>query len=318
MRCDWESRVCRRIPCVMRISLLFLSTTLAAAPVDFVRDVQPLFKEHCYSCHGPNKQEAALRLDHKPSAMKGGDFGTAILPGKSADSPLVHAIEGKKPKMRMPRKGDPLSAEQIALVRRWIDEGAAWPDSASVNLDKKVDHWAFKPPVKVKPPAAGNPIDAFIRARLEKEGLKPSPKASPEVLRRRLALDLVGLPPSPADSTERLLQSPHFGERWGRHWLDAAHYADSNGYEKDPMRFIWFYRDWVINAFNQDMPYNQVIIEQIAGAANTALRLPDLREKFLAAGAEPAGGTPEAFADYIRVEVPRWEKVIRQSGAKLD
>ena len=265
MRCDWESRVCRRIRCVMRISLLFLSTTLAAAPVDFVRDVQPLFKEHCYSCHGSHKQEAAFRLDHKPSAMKGGDFGTAILPGKSADSPLVHAIEGKNPKMRMPRKGDPLSAEQIALVRRWIDEGAAWPDSASVNLDKKVDHWAFKPPVKVKPPAAGNPIDAFIRARLEKEGLKPSPKATEEVLRRRLALDLVGLPPSPVDSTERLLQSPHFGERWGRHWLDAAHYADSNGYEKDPMRFIWFYRDWVINAFNQDMPYNQFIIEQIAG-----------------------------------------------------
>jgi mono/diheme cytochrome c family protein len=133
----------------MRISLLFLSTTLTAAPVDFVRDVQPLFKEHCHSCHGSHKQEAAFRLDHKPSAMKGGDFGTAILPGKSTDSALVHAIEGKNPKMRMPRKGDPLSAEQIAVIRRWIDEGAVWPDSASVKLEQKTDHWAFKPPVKV-------------------------------------------------------------------------------------------------------------------------------------------------------------------------
>jgi mono/diheme cytochrome c family protein len=271
MRRDWEGKACRRIPSAMRISLLFLSTTLAAAPVDFVRDVQPLFKEHCYSCHGSHKQEAAFRLDHKPSAMKGGDFGTAILPGKSADSRLVQAIEGKNPKMRMPRKGDPLSVEQIAVIRRWIDEGAVWPDSASVKLEQKTDHWAFKPPVKVKPPAAGNPIDAFIRARLEKEGLKPSPKAPAEVLRRRLYLDLVGLPPDPSDKSDvsdlsdKLLKSPHFGERWGRHWLDAAHYADSNGYEKDPMRFIWFYRDWVINAFNKDMPYNQFIIEQIAG-----------------------------------------------------
>lgn len=255
----------------MRYSLLLLSTTLTAAPVDFVRDVQPLLQEHCHSCHGPSKQEAAFRLDHKPSAMKGGDFGSAILPGKSADSLLVHAIEGRNPKMRMPRKGDPLSAEQIALIRRWIDEGAVWPDSASVKLEQKTDHWAFKRPVKVKPPSAENPIDAFIRARLKKEGLKLSPKAPPEVLRRRMHLDLVGLPPAPSDKSdisdllENLLKSPHFGERWGRHWLDAAHYADSNGYEKDPMRFIWFYRDWVIHAFNNDMPYNQFIIEQIAG-----------------------------------------------------
>ena len=255
----------------MRYSLFLFSTMLAAAPVDFVRDVQPLLQEHCHSCHGPSKQEAAFRLDHKPSAMKGGDFGSAILPGKSADSLLVHAIEGRNPKMRMPRKGDPLSAEQIAIIRRWIDEGAVWPDSASVKLEQRIDHWAFKPPVKVKPPMAGNPIDAFIRTRLEKEGLKLSPKAQLQVLRRRMHLDLVGLPPSPSDKSdisdllENLLKSPHFGERWGRHWLDAAHYADSNGYEKDPMRFIWFYRDWVIHAFNNDMPYNQFIIEQIAG-----------------------------------------------------
>lgn len=256
--------------------LIFLSLTAPlAASVDFVRDVQPIFKEHCYSCHGPNKQEAALRLDHKPSALKGGDFGLAIKVGHSAESVLVHAIEGRNPKMRMPRKGDPLTATEIATIKSWIDSGAEWPDSASVKLEVKTDHWAFKPPVKPPvPKAAKHPIDAFIRDRLAKEGLKPAPKAVPETLLRRLYLDLIGLPPTPAElagakdlsaTIEKLLASQHYGERWGRHWLDAAHYADSNGYEKDPMRFIWFYRDWVINAFNRDLPYDQFIIEQIAG-----------------------------------------------------
>ena len=252
--------------------LSFLLATHAAAAVDFVQDIQPIFSEHCYKCHGPHKQEAAFRLDHKPTALKGGDFGTAILPGKADDSRLVHAVLGTNPKMRMPRKGDPLTADEIAKLKAWIDAGAVWPDSASVKIEQKTDHWAFKPPVKPKIPAnAKHPIDAFIRERLEKEGLQSAPKASPETLRRRMYLDLVGLPPDPSDNsdlsdlTDKLLQSPHFGERWARHWLDAAHYADSNGYEKDPMRFIWFYRDWVINAYNRDLPYNEFVIQQIAG-----------------------------------------------------
>jgi hypothetical protein len=252
--------------------LSFLLVTQAVAVVDFVKDIQPILSERCHQCHGPNKQEAAFRLDHKPSAMKGGDFGTAIIPGKADDSRLMHAVLGTNPKMRMPRKGDPLTADQIAKLKEWIDAGAVWPDSASANIDKKTDHWAFKPPVKPKVPTnAKHPIDAFIRARLEKEGLSPSPKAAPETLRRRLHLDLVGLPPDPSDKSDlsglidKLLNSPHYGERWGRHWLDAARYADSNGYEKDPMRFIWFYRDWVISAFNRDLPYDQFIIQQLAG-----------------------------------------------------
>lgn len=254
--------------------LLLLSLTApAVGAVDFVKDIQPILSERCYSCHGPNKQEAALRLDHKPSALKGGDFGLAIKPGHGADSILVQAIEGRIPKMKMPRKGDPLPPEQIELIKAWIDAGAEWPDSASVKLQTKTDHWAFKPPVKPPVPKnAPHPIDAFIQQRLAQEGLKPAAKAAPETLIRRLYLDIIGLPPPEQSDTsdlselsDKLLSSQHYGERWGRHWLDAAHYADSNGYEKDPMRFIWFYRDWVINAFNRDLPYDQFIIEQLAG-----------------------------------------------------
>lgn len=264
--------------------LLLLLATPAAAAVDFVQDIQPILSQHCYKCHGAQKQEAAFRLDHKPSALKGGDFGAAIVPGKADDSRLMHAVLGTNPKMRMPRKGDPLSAEEIAKLKSWIDAGAVWPDSASVNIDKKTDHWAFKPPVRPPVPAGTkHPIDAFIRERLAKEGLQPSAPANPETLLRRLHLDLTGLPPKPAEvdafakaylknpassiqhRVSDLLSSQHYGERWARHWLDAAHYADSNGYEKDPMRFIWFYRDWVISAYNRDLPYDQFIIEQLAG-----------------------------------------------------
>jgi mono/diheme cytochrome c family protein len=264
--------------------LPLLTASATAAAVDFVHDIQPIFNAHCYQCHGANKQEAAFRLDHKPSALKGGDFGAAIVPGKADDSRLLHAVLGTNPKIRMPRKGDPLSAGEIAKLKEWIDAGAVWPDSASVDLEKKTDHWAFKPPVRPPVPMnARHPIDAFIRERLAKEGLQPSPPAAPETLLRRLHLDLTGLPPTPqeiaafvaaykrnpASSIDHLvstlLASHHFGERWARHWLDGAHYADSNGYEKDPMRFIWFYRDWVISAYNRDLPYDQFIIQQIAG-----------------------------------------------------
>ena len=272
--------------------LLLLSlVATAAGAVDFVKDIQPILTERCHSCHGPHKQEAALRLDHKPSALKGGDFGLAIKPGHGSESILVQAIEGKIPKMQMPRKGDPLTPGQIATIKAWIDAGAEWPESASVQLQAKTDHWAFKPPVKpAVPKNAKHPIDAFIQQRLAKEGLKPAAKAAPETLIRRLYLDLVGLPPEPnhkylafsdpsdpskpntkhaslntSELISDLLASPHYGERGGRHWLDAAHYADSNGYEKDPMRYIWFYRDWVIGALNRDLPYDQFIIEQLAG-----------------------------------------------------
>jgi len=261
----------------MRFSLCFvlLFVVPATEAVDFVKDIQPIFARSCYTCHGPHRSEAAFRLDHKPTALKGGDLGPAILPGKAAESLLIHAVSGKDPKMKMPRKGEPLSASEIEKFTAWINEGAVWPDSASAKIEQKTDHWAFQPPKRpVVPKTAPHAIDAFIRAKLAGEGIEPAPKAKRETLIRRLYLDITGLPPTLSDLSdtsdlpaiiEKLLSSPHYGERWGRHWLDAAHYADSNGYEKDPMRYIWFYRDWVIGAFNRDLPYDQFIIEQLAG-----------------------------------------------------
>ena len=259
----------------------------ATHKVDFVREVQPLFREHCYQCHGDRRQEAAFRLDHKPTVLRGGELGPAIVPGKSEDSLLIHFVAGLRPEGAMPKKGERLTAEQIALLRAWIDQGADFPESASVVLKNSRDHWAFKAPVRPPLPevhasgkAVRNPIDAFVLSRLEQEGLKPAPEADRATLLRRVHLDLTGLPPTIAEldeymadsspdayskAVERLLASPHYGERWARHWLDAARYADTNGYEKDPLRFAYFYRDWVINAFNRDLPYDQFITQQLAG-----------------------------------------------------
>jgi mono/diheme cytochrome c family protein len=261
--------------------------TAAERKVDFVRDIQPLFAGRCHQCHGSKKQESSLRLDIKTDALKGGEHGPAIVPGKSADSLIVQLLAGTHPDLaRMPKKGDKLTSEQIGLVRAWIDQGASWPESATADAKDARQHWAFKAPVRPVVPEAKNlkrvrnPIDNFVLARLEKEGLKLSPEADRITLLRRLSLDLIGLPPTIeqvdgflADKSpnayekqvERLLNSPHYGERWGRQWLDAARYADSDGFEKDKPRFIWFYRDWVINALNRDLPYDEFIIEQIAG-----------------------------------------------------
>ena len=214
--------------------------------------------------------------------MRGGTEGLAIVPGKPEESPLVGRIASADPDEVMPPKGEKLTAEQVALIRDWVARGAHWPeDSAS-----KSEHWAFRAPTRPGLPKVvaeawpRNPIDRFILARLEAEGLRPSPEADRPTLIRRLSLDLVGLPPTPAEVdsfvadpspdayeklVDRLLASPHYGERWGRHWLDAARYADSDGFEKDKPRHIWFYRDWVINALNRDLPYDRFVIEQIAG-----------------------------------------------------
>ena len=256
----------------------------AGRTIDFVKDVQPIFRERCYQCHGEKRQEAAFRLDHKATVLAGGELGRALVPGKSAESLLIHFVAGLRPEGKMPRKGPPLTAEQIGILRAWIDQGADFPESASVVLRDKRDHWAFKAPVKPgvrgQESGVGNAIDAFVFSRLEKEGFAPSPAADKTTLLRRVHLDITGLPPTVAEldtflvdasadayakAVERLLASPHYGERWARHWLDAARYADSNGYEKDAPRIAHFYRDWVVGAFNRDLPYNQFVLEQLAG-----------------------------------------------------
>ncbi len=258
--------------------------------IEFVRDIQPIFESQCVACHGAKKAAGQLRLDGKASALKGGISGSSIVPGNSKASLLLTRILGEGGQAQMPMGGDPLKPEQIELIRQWIDAGAVWVEKSEVGTLKSEEgpaiHWAYKKPVRptvpvVKNKAWGrNPIDAFILARLEKEGLQPAPEASKETLLRRVYLDLIGLPPSVkeldaflADNSanayekvvDQLLASRHFGERWARPWLDLARYADSNGYEKDNLRVMWKYRDWVINAFNQNMPFDQFTIEQLAG-----------------------------------------------------
>jgi len=260
----------------------------AQSKVDFARDIQPVFSAHCERCHGARSAMAQLRLDDRQSLLR------LVIPGNGKSSRLLHRILGEGGEARMPMGADPLKPGQIALIRKWIDEGAEWPESdgATGRLTRGAKepeppkHWAFVTPGRPTLPEVKNrvwiktPIDRFILARLEKEGLPPSPEAARMTLLRRLSLDLIGLPPTIAEvdaflndkssdayrkQVERLLASPHYGERWGRHWLDAARYADSDGYEKDKSRRVWFYRDWVINSLNSDMPYDRFIIEQIAG-----------------------------------------------------
>jgi uncharacterized protein DUF1553/uncharacterized protein DUF1549/cytochrome c len=258
----------------------------AGAPPDpAFAPVHGLFLSRCVRCHGPDRQEKGLRLDTRAGALRGGEAGPVVLPGKSADSLLLKRLLGQV-EPRMPYQEAPLDAGQIALVRSWIDAGAPGPDDQAAEVASRRHHWAYVRPVRPPVPAVKrkgwlkNPIDAFVLARLEQEGLAPSPPAAKETLLRRVTLDLVGLPPTPeeidaflADESadaydkvvDRLLASPHYGERWARPWLDLARYADTHGYEKDNRRTAWKWRDWVIAAFNADMPFRQFTIEQIAG-----------------------------------------------------
>ncbi len=269
---------------IVIFGLGFAGAPLSLGAVDYLREVKPIFAEHCYRCHGASQQKGELRTDTAALALKGGENGPAYKAGKSAESLMVQAIKGEHDSIsRMPYKKPPLRDEQIALIAKWIDEGAKAPDDEEPEENI---HWAF---VKGERPAlprvkqkdwARNPIDSFVLARLEKEKIKPSPEADRVTLMRRVCLDLTGLPPSVEevdtfvkDSSpdayeklvERLLKSPHYGERWGRHWLDVARYADSNGYSIDAPRSIWKYRDWVINALNRDLPFDLFTIEQLAG-----------------------------------------------------
>jgi len=275
-----------RMKLIVAIGTLAASTTaLVGAPVDYVKDIQPLLAQNCYQCHGATQPKHGLRLDTAAFALKGGQSGPAIKPGNSSDSLLVQVVSGThKDITRMPYKKPPLSDGQIALVRQWVDEGAKAPAN---EVPGSKAHWAFVAPTRPAVPAIANrqspiinPIDAFILARLAKEKLAPSPEADRVTLIRRLSLDLLGLLPKPEEVdafandkspdayeklVERLLASPHYGERWGRWWLDVARYSDSNGYSIDAPRSIWRYRDWVIAALNRDLPFDQFTIEQIAG-----------------------------------------------------
>jgi hypothetical protein len=249
--------------------------------VDFDRDVKPIFAQHCVKCHGPDKQKGALRLDRKADALTGGDSGAVIVPGKVADSLIIKLVSADDDEDRhMPPKGPGLTVNQIATLQKWIEQGAKWPDDGSVAANP-ADWWSFKPLKKPTIPASAHPVDALVLAKLKEQKLTPSPEADRRTLIRRLYFDLVGLPPGPeevaafvaskdADAYEKLvgklLASPHYGERWARHWLDVVHFGETHGYDKDkPRPNAWPYRDYVIRSLNADKPYARFIQEQVAG-----------------------------------------------------
>lgn len=257
---------------MIRPTLVFLCAFAAspAAEIDFSRDIQPILSENCFHCHGQDaqKRKGDLRLDVEKEAKA----AKAVVPGKSHESSLIERIFSSDPDevMPTPKSNRTLTEAQKQLLKQWIDQGAKWGK-----------HWAFERIERPKLPAnnAKNPIDAFVRAKLAEKGLKPSPRANATTLMRRAALDLTGLPPSPSDLSdesdwsdkkyralvERLLNSPRFGERWAWDWLDAARYADTNGYQGDPERTMWPWRDWVVKAINDNMRYDQFTVWQLAG-----------------------------------------------------
>ena len=246
------------------------------APVSFTREVLPILSNNCFACHGPDEQQRKTRFhfDTREGALA---RRGVIEPGRAAESLLIEMVTHPDPTQRMPppESGHTLTDTQISVLRRWIDAGAPWDT-----------HWAYVPATRPDPPATSragwtrNPIDRFILARLEREGLQPSPEADRATLLRRVAYDLTGLPPTPGEvdafladtapdayekRVDALLQSPHYGERLAMGWLDAARYADTHGYHIDTPREMWPWRDWVIGAFNRNLPFNQFVIEQIAG-----------------------------------------------------
>ncbi len=260
---------------------LLLGGVARAADRDFFNaEVRPILAQHCFKCHGPDEKtrKAKLRLDLREEALKPGRSGSpALVPGKPEQSELIKRIlsSDETEVMPPPSTKSPLSSAQKEILKRWVRDGAEYHP-----------HWAFVAPKQAPLPAVKNSkwprkaIDSFILARLEAEGLQPSAQADRYTLIRRLSFDLIGLPPTPEEVdafindkapdayekvVDRLLASPRYGERWARRWLDLARYADTNGYEKDRPRSIWPYRDWVINALNADMPFDQFTIEQIAG-----------------------------------------------------
>ncbi|NBV22456.1 MAG: DUF1553 domain-containing protein [Proteobacteria bacterium] len=257
-----------------------LPLSLGAAAVDFARDVFPILQRSCFECHDAKLQKGKLRLDTRELAFKNSEV---IVKGDAVKSELYRRIILPKGHDDvMPSRGEPLSKTQTELIKAWIDAGAVWPDGVTAPR-----HWAYVPPGRTKLPEVQggkvkvqSPVDAFVLARLEREGLPPSPEADRATLIRRLSLDLVGLPPSPAEVdafvndrglrayeqlVDRLLASDQFGVRWARPWLDYARYADSHGFQRDDFRDLWPYRDWVVSALNADMPFTQFTIEQLAG-----------------------------------------------------
>jgi hypothetical protein len=287
-------------PSLFLVLVLHFSISSAASgadEVDFAREIAPILEERCLFCHGEDEQESGLRLDRRADVLRGGDYGLpAVVPGNPEKSYLIEVVSHQDPDLKMPPDEDRIPDEEIALLTRWIKEGAIWPGQMDTVADEKSDHWSFQPIERPRVPdvaslsahpAKGSPlspIDAFLLERLSMRELSFSTPAEPRALLRRISIVLTGLAPTPEETraflnayaddsdaayaqlVDRLLGSPHFGERWAQHWLDVIRWAETNGSESNMYRKnAWIYRDYVIRAFNEDKPYDEFIREQIAG-----------------------------------------------------
>src|SRR5688572_17758442 len=302
------------MPRFLAVLCAFVSATYAGieAGQHFSEKVRPLLESRCITCHGPDKVKGNLRMDSRAALLKGGDSGPALVPGKPSESLLLQAVLHTKKDLEMPPK-EKLTATEIAILERWIIDGAPWPEAKSLPATaatstgerigdawsdarnpivrifggQRLDLWSLKPVTRPQPPnirnstRVKNSIDRFILARVEAAGLKPAPEAERRTLARRVYFDLSGLPPTPEEMNsflndtspgayerlvDRLLDSPRYGEHWARQWLDVVRYSDSNGFDWDEFRkTAWRFRDYTIRSFNEDKPFNDFIIEQLAG-----------------------------------------------------
>src|SRR5262249_14280037 len=279
----------RRLPLVLLLAILpgtARAQTAADRETFFEVKVRPILAGRCFKCHGGDKVSSGLRVDSREALLKGGDRGPALVPGNAERSLLLRALRHQDDKLKMP-PNTTLPEQTVRDFATWISQGAAWPAKASrPDLFVAQKHWSFRPVRAVKPPSdptgwSDNPVDRFVAARRQVGGLEPVRKADKLTLLRRVTFDLIGLPPTPeeiraflADErpntyerlVERLLASPHYGERWGRHWMDVVHYADTAGDNADyPVPEARLYRDWIIRSFNADKPFDQFLREQLAG-----------------------------------------------------
>ena len=299
--------------CLLVAVVCGVDSLLAEEPkIDFVRDVRPIFQRACLRCHGPEKQKGDYRVDVREIALKGGEsFAPNIILGKSANSPLIRFVSGTGD-LVMPPEGEKLTVAEISTLRAWIDQGANWPDAVAGTVKDKKEWWSLSPLPEKSTFGESPSIDRFIRAKLESAGLKSAPQADRRTLIRRLTIDLTGLPPTPEEVltfvndpdvmayeklVNRLLESPRYGERWARHWMDAAHFAETHGHDQDRIREnAWPYRDYLIQSLNKDKPYGRFIQEQIAGD----VLYPDDPQATVALGFLAAGPWDESSLKDIR------------------
>ncbi len=323
---------------LLTLLFLFPHSARAEAPIDFETDIAPILEERCWHCHGEDEQESNLRLDLRPKMLRGGDGGlSAVVPGKPDKSYLIEVINHDDPDMAMPPDEEKLPAEEIELLTRWIEEGANWPGQMDLVDEETTDHWAFQPIVRPEVPAIDGasygPVDSFLLKSLHDHGLQFSEPTDARSLIRRTAIILTGIAPTfeetndfitafandpdgaYTDLVDRLLASPHFGERWAQHWLDVIRWAETNGSEANLYRKrAWVYRDYVVRAFNEDIPYDQFIRDQIAGDSFQTGEATG----FLVAGPHVPAATVGSEPSAVRqARADRMDEILQTVGASV-